>query len=67
MSPETASHRIFNRRNQGARILNGEKYVKEGAWVDYHGEEGPWVNGVKTCIRINYWWKSDIKLQAEAR
>ena len=37
MSLEAASQRIFNQHNQGARILNGEKYVEVGAWWDYRG------------------------------
>ena len=37
MSPESTPHRILNQHNQGARILNGEKYVEEGAWRDYRG------------------------------
>ena len=37
MSPKSTLQRIFNQHNQGARILNGEKYVEEGAWWDYRG------------------------------
>ena len=37
MSPESTPHRIFNQHNQGDRILNGTKYVEEGAWWDYRG------------------------------
>ena len=29
MSLESTPHRIFNQHNQGARILNGAKYVEE--------------------------------------
>ena len=37
MSPKSTPRRIFNQHNQGARILNGAKYVEEGAWWDYRG------------------------------
>ena len=37
MSPESTPQRIFNQHNQGARILNGAKYVEEVAWWDYRG------------------------------
>ena len=37
MSPKSTPQRIFNQHNQGARILNGAKYVEEGAWQDYWG------------------------------
>ena len=56
MSPDSTPHRIFNQRNQGARILNGAKYVEEGAWWDYRGK-GPWENGFEAYIRNDYKWK----------
>ena len=37
MSPESTPQRIFNQHNEGGRILNGEKYVEEGALWDYQG------------------------------
>ena len=37
MSPESTLHRIFNRHDQGDKILNGEKYVEERRMVGLLG------------------------------
>ena len=67
MSPESTPQRIFNRHNQGARILNGEKYVEEGAWWDYQGIRDDWQMESKPVQETITSGKNDIKLQAEAR
>ena len=63
---ESTPHRIFNRHDQRARILNGEKYVEERCMVGSPRARNHGKMESKPVYEMITKGKNDVGLQTEA-